>query len=116
VLVITRHVTTATKVEDFLAAAGRAAEALAERPGCQSVQVARAIDDPATFCVVSQWDDVGSYRRALSNFEVKIAAVPLLATAADEPSAFEVLLKATEVGISVRDSDRAADADTAGPA
>lgn len=89
---------------------------LAQRPGCQSVQVARAIDDPMTINVVSQWDDVGSYRRALSNFDVKVAAVPLLATAADEPSAFEVLVTASGDRVRLRDSDRAADADTAGPA
>jgi hypothetical protein len=34
---------------------------------------------------------VGSYRRALSSYDVKVTAVPLLSLAYDEPSAFEVM-------------------------
>jgi hypothetical protein len=32
---------------------------------------------------------VGSYRRALSNINVKMNAIPLLAQAIDEPGAYE---------------------------
>ncbi len=34
---------------------------------------------------------MGSYRRALSAYDVKLGAVPLLSRAVDEPSAYEVL-------------------------
>jgi hypothetical protein len=53
--------------------------------------VGRATDDPALWVLTSEWDDVGSYRRALSAHEVKITAVPLLSRAIDEPTAFEEL-------------------------
>jgi hypothetical protein len=44
--------------------------------------------------LVTEWQDVGSYRRALGNYDVKVYATPLLAQALDEPGAFEVLIEA----------------------
>ena len=41
--------------------------------------------------LVTRWQDVGSYRRALSSYDVKVGAVPLLSRAIDEPSAYEPL-------------------------
>lgn len=114
-LVVTRHVVAPDSGDEFLKRAADAAEVLAARPGCRSIQVVRAIDDPGIFLVVGDWVDVGSYRRALSSFEVKVGAVPLLATAADEPSAFEVLLAADATGTSRHPGDLAPDAHTAGP-
>ena len=35
--------------------------------------------------------NVGSYRRALSSYDVKVEAVPLLSLAVDEPSAYELM-------------------------
>ena len=46
------------------------------------------------------WEDVGAYRRALSSYDVKVTAVPLLSRAVDEPSAYEVVRPGT------RDSTR----------
>lgn len=65
---------------------------LAERPGCRAVELGQSTDDAALQVVVSTWDSVGDYRRALSSFEVKMHAVPLLSSAIDEPSAFEIVL------------------------
>jgi hypothetical protein len=48
------------------------------------------------------WDTVGSYRRALSSYDVKVQVVPIMSQALDEPTAFEVL--------HVRDARGAADA------
>jgi hypothetical protein len=51
----------------------------------------------------------------LSDYEVKLHAVPLMYRSVDEPSAFEVLLSGDEDGIVVRSaSSRAADADEVG--
>lgn len=98
-----------------MADATTASAALLATSGCQSVEVARAIDDAAVWLIVSRWDNVGSYRRALSNFEVKLAAVPLLATADGDVSAFEVLSVRSPSEFVTNESDLAADADTAGP-
>jgi len=64
---------------------------LAEQAGCVAVSVGRAIDDPASWLVASEWESVGAYRRALSSFEVKVAGVPVLSQSVDEASAYEVL-------------------------
>ena len=42
--------------------------------------------------LLTEWENVGSYRRALGNYEVKLQATPLLGEAIDLPSAFESLL------------------------
>jgi hypothetical protein len=54
--------------------------------------VGRAVDDPTLWLLHTRWDNVGSYRRALSTYDVKVAAVPLLSQALDEPSAYEIVL------------------------
>ena len=66
-----------------------ALEVLASRPGWVDGGVGRNLDDPGLWLLRSRWRDVGSYRRALSSYEVKVGVVPLLSTAIDEPSAYE---------------------------
>ncbi len=65
---------------------------LAERNGFVSGSVGRAMDDPTLWVLQSSWQDVGSYRRALSSYEIKATVVPLLSNAVDEPSAYEVIV------------------------
>ena len=87
--------------------------ALAERPGFRAGWLTRAVDEPDLLVLAHEWDDVGSYRRALSAYEVKVLW-PVLATAADEPSAFEVLVRRTPDSLVESASDRGADADSVG--
>ena len=79
-----------------------ALQALAARPGYLAGRVGRSTDDPACWVVISEWENVGSYRRALGNFDVKVQAAPLLAEALDLPSAYEALLEAAPGGEVVR--------------
>lgn len=67
----------------------RAHALLAQRPGYVDGVVGRNLDDPGLWLLETRWRDVGSYRRALSSYEVKLGAVPLLSRAVDEPSAYE---------------------------
>ncbi|UOE19952.1 antibiotic biosynthesis monooxygenase [Thermobifida halotolerans] len=90
-IVITRHTVTPEDADDFAARAATALEVLSRRPGYRRGSLARAVDDPRLWTVVTEWDGPGFYRRALSDFDVKISAVPLLSTAHDEASAFEIL-------------------------
>jgi hypothetical protein len=64
---------------------------LATRPGYVRGNLARSTDDDSAWLLVSEWENVGSYRRALGNYEVKLRATPLLGEALDLPSAFESL-------------------------
>jgi hypothetical protein len=123
VLVVTRFTIAEPDAATFGERARAALAALSARPGYLGGRLARATDDPTRWLVTTEWDEVGSYRRALSGFEVKMTATPLLSQAAEEPSAYEVLYDDGPGGVAgVRVSDRARDAATvrvgeaAGPA
>jgi len=64
---------------------------LSTKPGFINAHMARAIDDPELIVLQLGWDTVGSYRRALSSYDVKVEVVPVMSQALDEPTAFEVL-------------------------
>ena len=77
----------------------RAREELAGRPGFASGRVGRNLDDPTLWALVMTWENVGAYRRALSSYDVKLHAVPLLSRAIDEPSAYEVVEPGTDLNV-----------------
>ncbi|MCW2847637.1 MAG: Antibiotic biosynthesis monooxygenase [Marmoricola sp.] len=64
---------------------------LAQQKGYDDGRLGRNVDDPTLWTMVTRWRDVGSYRRALSTYDVKLGAVQLLSRAIDEPSAYEAL-------------------------
>ena len=63
-------------------------DALAARPGYLDGELGRSADDPALWALLTRWDGVGSYRRALSAAEVKIAGAPVWVYAVDEPGVY----------------------------
>ena len=90
-IVVTRHRIAAGAGREFLDAAQAAMAVLSGARGFLDAAVGRAADDGELFVIVTRWADVGSYRRAVSGTAAKMTVVPLLSTAVDEPSAFEVL-------------------------
>lgn len=74
---------------------------LAARPGYVVGWVARNVDEPTIWTLVTRWENVGAYRRALSAYDVKVGAVPLLSKAIDEPSAYEVVRPGGDLNIDV---------------
>lgn len=89
-------------VAGLMALLREAVSLLATKEGFVDARVSRAIDDGALVTLELSWDTVGSYRRALSSYDVKVQVVPIMSQALDEPTAFEVL--------HVRDARGAADA------
>ena len=77
---------------DFVGRAQQALTALAARPGYLRGTLGRSTDDPTAWVLLTEWENVGSYRRALGAYDVKLNATPLLADARDLPGAFEALL------------------------
>jgi hypothetical protein len=69
-----------------------AVDVLSQQKGFVSARVGRNVDDPELLALDLEFVNVGSYRRALSPYDVKVAAVPLLSEAIDEPTAYEDLL------------------------
>jgi hypothetical protein len=92
---------------DFAERAQTALAALAARPGYVRGTVGRSTDDPDAWLLLTEWENVGSYRRALGGYDVKMHATPLLASALDVPGGFEALVDVAPGGTAtVRDSDR----------
>jgi heme oxygenase (mycobilin-producing) len=92
---------------DFAERARRALAALAGRPGYVRGTLGRSTDDPDAWLLLTEWANVGSYRRALGNYEVKLHATPLLASAIDVAGGFEALLDVAPGGAEIaRPSDR----------
>jgi hypothetical protein len=116
VLVVTRHRLPLDGFADVPAALAAARELLAilaTCPGYVRGWLARAVDDPDLLVLAHEWDDVGSYRRALGSYEVKLRW-PFLQTAVDEASAFEVLTLRTPDGAVEASSAVPVDAATVG--
>ena len=81
---------------------------LAARPGYLRGTLGRSADDESQWLLITEWESVGAYRRALGNYEVKLHATALLAESLDLPSAFEPLLEVAPGGaVATRPSDRA---------
>jgi hypothetical protein len=90
-----------TRAQDALAA-------LAARPGFVRGSLGRSTDDDDAWVLLTEWENVGSYRRALGNYDVKLRATPLLGEALDLPSSFESLIDVAPDGdATLHASDRA---------
>lgn len=76
-------------IADFTARVARLQTALSTRPGYQRSQLARALDDPSRWVLISEWAGVGAWRRSLSDYDVRMEIVPLMAMAQDEPGVYE---------------------------
>jgi hypothetical protein len=96
-----------------LTAARQVLEVLADQDGYLRGWITRAVDDPDLLVVAHEWADAGSYRRALSAYEVKLRWQFLL-TATDEATAFEVLVARTPDSVLETPSALAADHDSVG--
>jgi quinol monooxygenase YgiN len=103
--------------EGFSARAEAALAAFAARPGYLRGTLGRSMDDPRAWLLLTEWDSVGAYRRALGNFDVRINATPLLSAALDIASAFEPLVDVAPGGAARRtESDRSEDREAEGDA
>ena len=98
-LVVSRFRVPEAEGEAFRARLAAAHALLEEQPGYVDGQVGRNLDDPTLWVLTTRWEHVGAYRRALSSYDVKMNAVPLLGRAVDEPSAYEVVEPGTVLNI-----------------
>ena len=70
-------------------------------PGFVRGTLGRSTDDDGEWVLLTEWENVGSYRRALGNYDVKLRATPLLGEALDLPSSFESLAEVSAGGDTV---------------
>lgn len=114
VAVISRFSVPAESAEAFARDARAALAVLAERPGFIDARIGQSTDEEHLRVIVTRWEGVGAYRKALSNYEVKMSAIPFLSLAIDEPSAFEVVHARTPHAVIDSASGLAADAGSIG--
>lgn len=86
--VVTRLRVAEEQAPGFRAAVTELVAALSTRPGFRDAEVGQAADEPGLWALVTRWEGVGAYRRALSAAEVKITGAPVWVHAVDEPSAY----------------------------
>ena len=87
--------------DGFQARATEALDALAQRPGFVRGRLGQALDDPGAWVLTTEWDSVGSYRRSMSPWDVKVLLTTLMGESRNEPSAFEVV-HAVDAGDTLR--------------
>ena len=90
-LVVNRFRVLAPEADAFRSQLAEAHALLAAKPGYVDGTLGRNLDEPDLWVLTTRWESVGAYRRALSSYDVKLAAVPTLSRALDEPSAYEVV-------------------------
>ena len=88
-IVVNRFRVQESDAESFRHVVEQAHRTLAVQAGYLAGHVGRNVDDPGLWLLTTQWEGPGAYRRALSSYDVKMAAVPTLSRAIDEPSAYE---------------------------
>jgi hypothetical protein len=89
VIVVNRFRVQEGDAESFRADLERAHRVLAVQAVYLAGGIGRNVDDPELWVLTTTWRGPGAYRRALSTYDVKLAAVPTLSRALDEPSAYE---------------------------
>jgi quinol monooxygenase YgiN len=91
VLVVNRFRVPDDDAQAFRTGLDRALASLAECRGYLDGRIGRNVDDPDLWVLVTTWEGPGAYRRALSSYDVKLHAVPVLGRAVDEPGAYEIV-------------------------
>ncbi|WP_049561491.1 antibiotic biosynthesis monooxygenase family protein [Nonomuraea sp. SBT364] len=86
-LAVIRYTVPESQSQDFAKQGHAILDLLAEQPGYLRGRLARSVDEPNLWAVVSEWEGAGFYRRALS--AARMAMYPLMTLMVNEPSAFE---------------------------
>ena len=111
VLVVSRFRVPSDQVDAFGDMARRAIEVLGACNGFIDGAIGQSTDDLELRTIATRWTNIGAYRRSLSSFDVRVTAIPLLSTAIDEPSSYELVHVRTTEGIVEAPSGLAADSE-----
>ena len=64
---------------------------LANNPGCLGVELGRSMDSEVEHVLVSRWSNVGLYRKALSNYQVKVEVIPFISVRTSDSFTAEIV-------------------------
>ena len=82
---------------------------VAQHSGFLDAQILHSPDEPSRYLVEVRWQDVGSYRRAMSSTEMKLHVWPFLAGMLNEPTVYETLHRIDASGTVSFESSLASD-------
>jgi heme-degrading monooxygenase HmoA len=88
-LAIARFSIPLSEAADFRAQLESVRAVLAQAPGFIDGSVGQNVDESTLWVLTTSWENIGSYRRALSSTRAKLEAIPILARAIDEAGAYE---------------------------
>ena len=88
-IAIARFEQSLSQATDFRAELEAVKAVLSDAEGFIGGTVGQNLDQPTLWVLTTEWQNVGSYRRALSSTRAKLEAIPVLARAIDEPGAYE---------------------------
>jgi quinol monooxygenase YgiN len=94
VVIVTRFIVpdgSPERAGEFVANAARLRDAFQTRPGHTRTTLARSLEEPTHWVLVSEWERVGDWRRSLSAYDVRVEVMPLMAHAENEPAVYENL-------------------------
>lgn len=72
---------------------------VARHAGFLDGHILHSPDEPNRYLIEARWQDVGSYRRALSSTEMKMHVWPFLASMLTEPTVYETLHRIDQSGV-----------------
>lgn len=90
-IAITRYRVPVEDSETFTGQVREVLQELAAAPGYRSGRLARTVDDPTLWAMITEWEGAGFYRRGLGGYEVRVKFIPLSVLAIDEPGAYEIV-------------------------
>lgn len=67
-------------------------EVFSPLPGFIRARAGGCLDAADVWILLTEWESVGTYRRALSSHAVKTSGYPVFVRIVDEPGAYEVVL------------------------
>ncbi|MFI6326251.1 antibiotic biosynthesis monooxygenase family protein [Nonomuraea sp. NPDC050556] len=86
-LAVIRYTVPEAQSQEFIKQGQGIIDTLAAQPGYLRGRLARSVDEPNLWALVSEWEGAGFYRRALS--AARMAMYPLMILMVNEPSAYE---------------------------
>ncbi|SDJ31860.1 Antibiotic biosynthesis monooxygenase [Nonomuraea maritima] len=87
VLAVIRYTVPESQSQDFTEQGRTILDTFADQPGYLRGRLARSVDEPNLWALVSEWEGAGFYRRALS--AARMVMYPLMTLMVNEPSAYE---------------------------
>ena len=95
--------------ELWLNEAKTALQIVAQQSGFLDGHIVHSPDEPSRYLIEARWQDVGSYRRALSSTEMKLRVWPFLADMLNEPTVYETLYRIDLTGTNSFETSLASD-------